>query len=188
MDHVDLDLIGRKLDERVGQRLHGTVHIALDDDVEFLEIADGDTAAYLLKGHVLLGLDALDAEKLLALVGNVLGLLLVSHHIELLTRRRSPVESEHRYRCRRTRLRDLLSTLVEHRLDPAVVASAEHNIPLTQSPFLHKYRSQISTSLVERRLYDGTDGKFVRIGLEFKKIRFKKHLLKKFVHIETFLG
>ena len=43
---------------------------------------------------MLLGLDALDSDKLLALVGDGLGLLLVVHDIELVTCARSSVETE----------------------------------------------------------------------------------------------
>ena len=70
MDDVHSDLFGGEFDERVCESLHGTVHITLDDDIQFLEVSDGDTAADLVEGHVLLGLDALDPDELLALVGN----------------------------------------------------------------------------------------------------------------------
>ena len=149
MDHIDLYLFGGELDEGIGKGLHGTVHITLDDNVEFLEVTDGYAASYLLESHVLLGLDALDAQELLTLVGDALGFLLVSHHIELLARRRSAVETEHRDRRGRTGLRHLLPTLVEHGLDPSVIASAEHHIPLTESAFLHEYRSEVAAALVK---------------------------------------
>ena len=44
---------------------------------------------------MLLGLDALDAQELLALVGYVLGLPLVGEHVELLTGCRCTVQTEH---------------------------------------------------------------------------------------------
>ena len=77
VDHVHVNLFGGELDEGVGQGLDGAVHVSLDDDVELLEVAYRDAAADLLEGDVLLGPQALDAEQLLALVGQVLGLALV---------------------------------------------------------------------------------------------------------------
>ena len=95
MDHIDPHLFGRELDQRVGESLDRTVHITLDDDIEFLEVADGDTPADLLEGHMLLSLDALDADQLLPLVGDGLRFLLVSHHIELVTGARSSVKTKY---------------------------------------------------------------------------------------------
>ena len=98
MDHVHVNLLGRELDERVGKGLHRTVHVSLDDDIELLEVADGDAPSDFLEGHVLLGLDALDPYELLAPVGDGLGLLLVCHDVELVTGARGSVESEYGYR------------------------------------------------------------------------------------------
>ena len=114
MNHIDLNLLGRELDEGIGESLNRAVHITLDDDIELFEVADCDTAAYFLKGHMLLGLDTLDADELFALVCNGLGLLLVGKHIELFTCGRGSVQTEYRYRCGRTCFGHLLSALVEH--------------------------------------------------------------------------
>ena len=72
---------------------------------------------------MLLGLDALDTDKLLTLVCNILSFLLVCHYVECLTGSRSSVKSENRYRSRRTGFLDLLSTLVEHGLHTACEAT-----------------------------------------------------------------
>ena len=63
---------------------------------------------------MLLGLDALDADELLTLVGDVLRLPLIGKHIELLTCCRSAIETEYGNRSGRTGFRNLLSTLIEH--------------------------------------------------------------------------
>ena len=125
MDHVHLYLFGRELDHTVGESLDGSVHITLDDDIEFLEVTDRNTAADLFEGHMFLGLDTLDADKLLALIGDALRFLLVCHYDELLTCGRSAVQTEDRHRGRRTGLLNLLSALVEHTPYPSEVASAE---------------------------------------------------------------
>ena len=98
---------------------------------------------------MLLGLDALDPQELLTLVGDGLGLLLVAHHIELVTGARRSVQTKDRNRGRRTGLFHFLTTLVEHRLHTAVVAAAQHHITGLEGTVLHEYRGKISTALVQ---------------------------------------
>ena len=185
--HVHLDLLGGELDERVGESLDRTVHVTLDDDVELLEVADSDTAAYLLECHVLLGLDALDAQQLLAFVGDALGLLLVGEHIELLACGRGSVESEYGHGRRRAGLGNFLAALVEHRLHLAVAASAQHHVAELESTLLHEHRGEIAAALVERRLYDRTYRRLVRICLELQDVRLEQHLVEQLVDIQSLL-
>ena len=98
---------------------------------------------------MLLGLDALDAYELLALVGDILRLLLVRHYVEILACRRRSVETEHIDRSGWSSLADLLPTLVVHGLDTAPVASTEHKVSDVDSSVLHEHSRRISAALVE---------------------------------------
>ena len=51
VDDVHLNLLGGELDERIGQRLDGAVHVALHNDIELLEVADGTAAGYIVEGE-----------------------------------------------------------------------------------------------------------------------------------------
>ena len=82
MDDVDLDLVGRELEQRVAECLHRTVHVGLDDDIEFLEVAQCNAAANLVEGHMLLCAQTQLALQLCTAVGDVLGLLLVFGDVE----------------------------------------------------------------------------------------------------------
>ena len=188
MDNVHLHLLGRKLDERIGEGLDRTVHIGLEHDVEFLEVADGDTAADFLEGDVLGGLDALDTDELLALVGDVLGLFLVVEHVEVVTCGGSTVQTEHRYGSRRPCGVDLLAALVEHSLDLTGIAAAEHHVADVKGTALDHNRGEIAAALVERRLDDAADGILVGIGLEFEQVCLEQHLVKQLVDVDAFLG
>ena len=137
---------------------------------------------------MLLGLDSLDTDELLALVGDGLGLALVLEDVEFLTGCRGSVESEYRYRGGRTGFGDLLSALVEHSAHPSVVASAEHHIAHPEGSFLNQHGGKEATALVQRGLYDGTACGLVGVGLELKEVGFKKHLLKKLVNVDSLLG
>ncbi len=137
---------------------------------------------------MLLGLDTLDPDELLTLVGDGLGLLLIAHDVELVTCARRSVETENRNRRRWPGLLHLLSSLVEHGLHTTVVASAQHHVACVEGSILDKHGGQIAAALVQRGLDHGSDGVLVRIGLEIKKVSLKENLLKKFVHVESLLG
>ena len=188
MDHVHADALGAELDEGVGQGLHGAVHITLDDDVEFLEVAYADAAADLLEGHVLLGLDTLDADELLALCSDALGLLLVGHHVEFLTCGGSAVQAEDGHRRGRTCLHHALTTLVEHAAHAAEVAAAQHDIALMQGSVLHEDGGQVAAALVQRRLDDGAGSEPFGICLEVKEVRLEQHLFEELIHVDAVLG
>ncbi len=89
-----MDFFGGELDERIGERFHGTVHVALYDYAELFEISYGDTAAYLFESNVLLSLETLDAEELVTLVGQILGLALIFEYVERFTCGGSSVQPE----------------------------------------------------------------------------------------------
>ena len=76
MEYIDLDFVGRKFDERIRQRLDRAVNVALDNDIEFLEVTDSAAATDILKGKELGCTQTLLAGKLLALVGDFAGFLL----------------------------------------------------------------------------------------------------------------
>jgi hypothetical protein len=50
MNDVDLYLLRGELDKRVFQCLYRAIDITLDDDIEFLEVAQSDTASELVEG------------------------------------------------------------------------------------------------------------------------------------------
>src|SRR5713101_8216099 len=43
VNHFELDLVGREPRERVGERFDRALHVALQDDLEFLDLASGET-------------------------------------------------------------------------------------------------------------------------------------------------
>lgn len=91
VDDVDVDLVGGKAFQSLGKGFDRAVHIAFDDDVEFLEIADGNPAADLVQGNVFGSPHGLFAFELHATGGDLFGLLLVVHHDKLVTGLRRPV-------------------------------------------------------------------------------------------------
>ncbi len=80
--HVDLYFLGGQTFEGVLQCLDRTVHIALDQQVELLEVAQGYTAPNLVEVHTLHGAQALLACQLFALGGYFSCLLVALHDVE----------------------------------------------------------------------------------------------------------
>ena len=95
MDDVHPYFLGRELDQGIAESLDRAVHVSLDDDVEFLEVADGDPSSELFQGDVLLGSQALDSEQLLTLVGNLTGIPFVIEDIESVACLRSAVKTQY---------------------------------------------------------------------------------------------
>ena len=121
MDDIDLDLLGGETDEGVGEGFDRAVHVALDDDVELLEVPEGTTASQLVEGKALLRAGILLTLELLTLAGDATSLLLGLHDVEGLTSGWCAVQTEDEDRCAGASLIDLLVTLVEHSLDTSVV-------------------------------------------------------------------
>ena len=135
-----------------------------------------------------LGPQALDAQELLALVGQILGFFLIVHDVECLAGSRGSVESEHRHRSGGVGLGYFLSALVEHGLDPAVIAAAEDDVSHVESSVLYQDSGQIAASFVEGGLDDRTFGHAVRVGLELKQVGFQQDFLEELVHVGALLG
>ena len=137
---------------------------------------------------MLLGLDALDADELLPLVGDGLGLLLIEHDVELVTCGGGSVESEHGNGSGRTGLVNLLATFVEHGLDTAVIDSGQDHVSGPENAVLDEHRRQESAAFVKRGLYDGSLCDPLGVGLEFEQVGFQEDFLEQLVHIEALLG
>ena len=118
-DDVDLHLLRRELEERVGQCLHRSVGVALDDDVELVELSASDAVGNVAQREALLRAETLLALQLLALVGNLAGLLLRLEHVERVARRGRAVESEDDTGIGGSGLLDTLVALIEEGFDLA---------------------------------------------------------------------
>ena len=132
VDDVHLHLLGRELDERIAQSLDRTVGITLHDDVQLVELTQGNTVGYIVKTQGLGGTYRLLALQLHTLVGDVACLLLGLHDMEGVTGSGSTVQTKDDSRIGWPCLSDTLVTLVEHRLDTSVASSCHHDITHTE--------------------------------------------------------
>ncbi len=163
MNDIDLDILGGEFEQGVGQCLYRAVHIALDDDIQFLEVADSQASSDLFQADMLLGTDRLLTLQLLTLVGNLARLLFGGEDIEFVARLRRTVQTEYGTRFARQYLFYLLPTLVEHRFDASVVGTCQHDITDMERTVCHQQCCYIAAPLVERGLNNGTFSATLRV-------------------------
>ena len=149
MDDIDLNLVGRELDQRIAQRLNRTVHIALDDDIQFMEVAESQPSAHFVQRQHLLGTQALFALQLLTFVGNFAGFLIGIEHMEGVTGSRSTVQTQNQHRFGRSCLFETLVALVEHGLHLTIGSSGQHDVAHMEGTVGHEDGGHIAAALVE---------------------------------------
>ena len=148
VDDVDLNLLGREFDERVAECLDGAVHVALDDEVEFLHATQSDVVSQLFQTTTLHGAQTLFASQLLTLVGNLASLLVAVHHMEGIACLRCAVQAKYCGGLRRTNLLHALSTFVEHGLHATVVRAGQQDVADMECAVADEHGSHIATTLV----------------------------------------
>ena len=188
MDDVDLHLLSGEFLQGIAQRLDGTVNIALDDEVEFLELAHLDASTEFLKRHCSLGPHALLTLQLLSLCGNGPGVFFVREHIEFISCIGGAIKAKDRHRGGWTCFFDALATLVEHRLDSAAVLACKHGVSHFERAGLHQNIGDVTASFVQAALHDGAQGTLVGVGLKIEQLRLQQDLLQKLVHVGAKLG
>ena len=137
---------------------------------------------------MLAGADALLALQLLPLVRDFTGFLLGFQNIEPVPGSRGAVQTENQCRLTRAHFLDALVALVEHGFYLAVTCTGHHHVSLMQCATLHQDGRKIAAALVERRLYDGTDGQFVRVGFQVQEFRFEQYFLQQFLYAYSLFG
>ena len=188
MDDVDLHLLGGELYQRVAQRLYRTVHVALDDDVQLVEVAQSKTAAHLVERQHLLRAQALFALQLLALVGYLACLLLGLDDVERVAGSRGAVQTQYQGGFGGACLLHALVALVEHCLHLSVAGSGKHDVAHLERTVRYQHRSHVAAALVQRGFDDGTRGTAVGVRFQLQHFGFEQHLLHQFGNADALLG
>ena len=188
MDYVHLDFLGRELDERVGQGLDRAVHVALDNHVQFVEVAEGLAAGEFLEGEAHLGAQSLFALELFAFGCDFAGFLFGLEHVECVAGLGSAVEAQDECRGGGTGFLDTLVAFVEHGLDATEVVAGKDDVADAERTVLHEDVGDVAAALVEGRFDDGAGGAAVGVGLQFEQFSLEKHFLHEFLDADAFLG
>ncbi len=189
MDHVDADVVVGQRDQCLAQRLHRTLHVGLDHQVQHLlaiALAQGrhDVFHAAARGLHQARFTALG----FALLRNVLGQTLVFNHDEVITGIRHAGQTQHLHRNRRARLVRLCAGFVEQGAHAAVLDTADQVIALLQRTLLHQHGGDRATALVQRGLDDHAGGATVGHGLQFQQFSLDRDRVQQVVDAQTGLG
>src|SRR3954453_15892260 len=172
-DDADADLVlGADVDveQRILERLHRTGDVALEDQVELVDLTLLDAPQRILERHPAPALGQL-GEPLarLPLVGDLAGHAVLGHCHEVVARTRHAGQTQHLHRPRRRRLVDLVAVLVEHRPDATVGVSGDDRVTDAQGAALYEHGGNRTTTTVEVRLDSHTLGRPRRVGPKVKR-------------------
>src|SRR5690606_7181645 len=170
VDDVHGDLLVRDLQQRVRDGLDGAGHVALDDEVEVGQLAEGHAAADVVERDVLALAHRLLALDLLPLLGDLPRLALVLEHDEAVPDLGSPAEAEDLDGPRRACRLHALVALVEHGADAPGVRPGHERVADLERAVLDEDRDDDAAPLVEPALDDGADGEAVGVGLELEEL------------------
>ena len=188
MDDVDLNLLRGELLERVAQCLDGAVHVALDNQVQFLEFSNRDAASQLFQRYRTLRTNALFTLQLLTLHRNVAGFALILEDVEFITGIRSAVKAQDGYGDRWSGLVDAGPTLVEHGLDLTAELARQNRITDAHGSAFHQQVCYVPAALIQRALDHRTDGTLAWIGFQVEHFCFQQHLFEELLDVRTILG
>ena len=149
MDNIYLNLFRRQLNQRIAQRFHRTIHVTLNDDVQFLEVTQSNTTTQLIQCKDLLRTQTLFTSQLLTFISDFTSFLIAFDYMECITCSRSTIQSQDQCRFGRSCFLDALVTFVEHSLHTSIAGSRQYDVSHFQSTVRYQYSSYISTSLIQ---------------------------------------
>ena len=147
-----------------------------------MELTTSDSVRDIRQCKTSLCTQALLTLKLLTLVSNLTCLLLSLHHMECITCCWCTIQTKNNSWFCWSRTLNALVTFIEHSLNTTPRSTSYDIITNLQRTIRNKYRTNITTPLIERWLDDRTCCLTVRISLEIHHISFKQYLIKKFIN------
>jgi len=149
MYDVKLYLRCRKLDERVAQSFNRAVDITLDNNIQFLEVANGNTSSDLIEGNMFLSPQTLFPLQLGPFCCNFLGFAVAFHNVEFVTGLRSSVKTKNDCRGGRPYSIDFCAPFIVHCLYVSVTCAGNHYVTNVQCSCLYKDSRSKATALVK---------------------------------------
>src|SRR5713101_1201762 len=170
-DDFQLHLVGRKLRQHFAEHFHGPLHVALDHNSQFLDVAGLQLLVELVKSDA----RAADARHrrvallTLAVLDDVPRFGFVSH-LEQVARIRHALQTEYFHRRGRRRVIHNTAAIVKHRAHFAENRSADEEVASLQRAVLHQDRSYRAASLVHARFQHRARRRRIRVSLQLPQI------------------
>ena len=183
MQYAHRDLVGRDPFERADDRLDRALHVALDDDRQFLGGAGRDLREHLFERAAPAGRRRRVAPAALAEIGDLARPRLVLDNDEIVAGERQAVEPEHLDRGRRPGLLLVLAALVDQRADPSPFAAGDENVADIQRAALHQNRRDRAAAAVELGFEDDALGGALRVRLQVEQFGLQQDRFLQLVEI-----
>src|SRR6185295_6976725 len=170
-DHLDLDLLGARLEEGIAEHLERALDVGFQDDRQLLDVAGLDAPEQLLEGE-----RALDRQQpLLALfegpeLGDAARLHLVLDDLEGIARAGQVGESGHADRRRRARGLDAAVEVVGHRADASPGRAGDEQVAGLERAVLHQDRGDDAAADLLPRLEHRALRADGRVGLQVEQV------------------
>src|SRR4051794_29688142 len=190
VDDLQLDLLADvDLEQRVFQRLDRTGHVALEDQVQGLDLALLQGLGEVLQADPLatLGQHRGPLDRL-TLLSDLAGGAVVRSHDERVTGARHRGQTEHLHGPRGQCDVERVAVLVEHRPDPAVGRATDDRVADRQGSGLHQHGGNRATATVEVGLDRDATGVLVGVGAQFeRRVRGEQDRLEYAVDVDPLL-
>src|ERR1700709_1051308 len=85
MNHFHYDFFGRQFLQGITEGFYLTIHITLDNDVQFFKVAQGKSASDFIQRNMFLSADALFPKYLSSFIGYFFGLSFIIVDLKFLT-------------------------------------------------------------------------------------------------------
>ena len=191
MDDLDADLVGYlDLHQGILERLDRTGRIALDDNIEHVDLGLGELLLEVLEGDDLATLGQLGGTLGgLTLLGNLASGTIIGGDQEEVTGGGHGGQAQHLNRCGRTGRFHRLTVLVEHGTHAAVRSAGHDGIAHVERTLLNQHSGHGTTTLVESGFDGGTTGVHVGVGAEVQlSVSREQHGFEQLVDVQVLLG
>ena len=186
MDDARADLFGAELFEGGHDRLHGTLHVALDDEREFLAARRLELGHHVRKrtARRTAAHGGLFALLPLAIFGDFTGAGLALDDRDAIACVRRAGEAEHFHREGRRRRGHVSALVIEQGAHAAPLGARHDDIAHRQGAALHQNGGHGATTTIQPGLDDGAFGGTVGVGVQIEQFGLQGDGLEQLVEIE----
>lgn len=184
MDDLENDLFGREFFQGLGEGFHGPLHVGLDDDFEFLDLAFLDLVEEVVQGDVLHGShQAVVLKGLGAAAGDLAGHLGIFHAVKHVAGLGHVGKAQDFHGGGGPGRFHRLGQVVLERLHAAVGRPCDDVVTHLEGTLFHQEGGHRPAAFVEPGFQHHALGRAVRVGLEFQDFRLQEDHFQEFVQV-----